>query len=76
MHNTGTQRVSSLTLFHAVWYHMNFIPKHNFNDPYPRSASIRGAYINSGSNDIGPDRNQDVRNLDLFSPAEPSERAD
>jgi hypothetical protein len=34
---------------------MNYVPKHNPQDPLPRSATIRGAYINSGSRDIGPD---------------------
>ena len=35
---------------------MNFIPKYNAEEVFPRSASIRGAYINSGSRDVGPDR--------------------
>ena len=41
---------------YAVWYHMNFIPKHDMNDPLPKSAQVRGAYHNTGSKDIGPDR--------------------
>mmetsp|Transcript_43258 Transcript_43258/g.129771 ORF Transcript_43258/g.129771 Transcript_43258/m.129771 type:complete len:84 (-) Transcript_43258:220-471(-) len=38
-----------------IWYHVNFIPKHNMQDPIPRSASMRGAYLNTGSRDIGPE---------------------
>eukprot|EP00201_Polytomella_parva_P003993 CAMPEP_0175078126 /NCGR_PEP_ID=MMETSP0052_2-20121109/23891_1 /TAXON_ID=51329 ORGANISM="Polytomella parva, Strain SAG 63-3" /NCGR_SAMPLE_ID=MMETSP0052_2 /ASSEMBLY_ACC=CAM_ASM_000194 /LENGTH=79 /DNA_ID=CAMNT_0016347905 /DNA_START=30 /DNA_END=269 /DNA_ORIENTATION=+ len=40
-----------------IIYKMFYI-KNNFdpNKPMPRSAAIRGAYINSGSKDIGPDK--------------------
>lgn len=39
-----------------VWYHVNFVPKHDMSKPLPRSAAMRGAYVNTGSRDIGPDR--------------------
>ena len=38
-----------LTAFFPVYYHMVFIPKFNPDNAMPRSASVRGAYINSGS---------------------------
>mmetsp|Transcript_36186 Transcript_36186/g.80515 ORF Transcript_36186/g.80515 Transcript_36186/m.80515 type:complete len:85 (-) Transcript_36186:100-354(-) len=59
-HNKGLLAVSicatlGIIAFTPVYYHMNFVPKFNPNDPLPKSASIRGAYINSGSRDVGPD---------------------
>jgi hypothetical protein len=45
-----------LTAFFPVWYHVVCIPKHDPLNPLPRSASVRGAYINSGSKDVGPEK--------------------
>eukprot|EP00798_Chlamydomonas_sp_ICE-L_P019295 gene19295-25942_t len=43
-----------------IWYHMNVLPKHNYDHALPRSATIRGAYINSGSRDVGRETEVEV----------------
>lgn len=42
--------------FTPVVYYMLFAPKIDVNQPLPKGMQTRGAYVNSGSRDIGPDR--------------------
>ncbi|KAG1681585.1 hypothetical protein FOA52_014093 [Chlamydomonas sp. UWO 241] len=51
--------LGSLAYF-PIWYHVNYLPKLNQNEAFPRNTSSRGAYINSSSRDAGKDRISDT----------------
>ncbi|KAG2432428.1 hypothetical protein HYH02_012999 [Chlamydomonas schloesseri] len=50
--------------FTPVVYKMKFAPKVDVSKPLPRSMSTRGAYVNSGSRDAGPDRPVSSKDLE------------
>ncbi|PNH06288.1 hypothetical protein TSOC_007359 [Tetrabaena socialis] len=58
--------VASITgvAFTPVFYYMFLAPKVDTSKPMPRGMNTRGAYVNSGSRDAGPDRPISAKDLE------------